>query len=215
MTIAFAKVVPNGAAHCARAESDTADAQASAAVVVPLRNGKRHFEAGTPADALTWKTPKQKYKGMFAWRVAVMVKFVGHDRPVRIAWLLDCLCWKEGFAFATDSYISKTLGIPLNKVQQALTQLERAGAIIRASSFVDGKPQRRIWPSTKIISPATGGMDTPRDGRGDTPRNGGTDSLQYPTTPRRGRISATQQAARLDAERREEAAKRRQDTAHK
>jgi hypothetical protein len=65
-------------------------------------------------------------------------------RVLRVAWLLQSLCLKEGSAFANDSYISDTLGIQLNHVQAALAELERAGAIVRASSFVDGKPQRRI-----------------------------------------------------------------------
>jgi hypothetical protein len=93
---------------------------------------------------------------MFGWQCAVTTKFASSARAVRIAWLISLLCQKEGYAFAADSYISKTLSIPVNKVQQALTELERAGAIVRASSFVDGKPQRRIWPSTKIIPPRRG-----------------------------------------------------------
>jgi hypothetical protein len=186
------------AAKAARVEDEIAADTQEQAVIVPLRKWKRKFEAGTPADALTWKTSKQRSKRMFAWRVAVMNKFDSSVRVVRVAWLLDCLCWKEGFAYATDSYISKTLGTPLNKVQQALAELEKAGAIIRASSFVDGTPQRRIWPSTKIIPPTAGGIHTPRDDRGDTPHGGGTDSIEHKTTPRRGRITSTQQAARQE-----------------
>jgi hypothetical protein len=134
---------------------------------------KRHFERGTPKDALTWKTPRQRSNLLFGWHCAVTTKFASSARAVRIAWLLSLLCQnKDGSAYAADSYISKTLSIPVNKVQQALAELEKAGAIVRASSFVDGKPQRRIWPSTKIIPPAAGGIHTPRDPRVDTPRSG-------------------------------------------
>ena len=51
--------------------------------------------------------------------------------------------------------------MPVNKVQQVLKDLEDAGAIVRASSFVAGKAQRRIWPSTKIIPPVVGGIHPP------------------------------------------------------
>src|ERR1700741_5185 len=140
------------------------EASESGGVVVPLRKWKRHFEAGTPADALTWKTSKQRSRRMFAWRVAVMNKFDSNVRVVRVAWLLDALCWKEGYAYPTDSYIADTLGLDLRNVQRALLKLEEDGAIVRASVFVNGKPQRRIWPSAKIIPATVAGMDT---GHGD------------------------------------------------
>jgi hypothetical protein len=101
-------------------------------IVVPLRKWKRRFDAGIPDEALTWKNSKQRSRRMFAWRCAVMTKFDSSARVLRTAWLLDSLCQKEGYAFATDDYISKTLGTPLNKVQQALTELERAGAVVAA-----------------------------------------------------------------------------------
>ena len=197
------------AAKAARVEDEIAADTQEQAVIVPLRKWKRKFEAGTPADALTWKTSKQRSKRMFAWRVAVMTQFGTSARLLKIAWLLDCLCWKEGYAYATDSYISKTLGLDLRNVQRALIKLEEAGAVIRASSFVDGKAQRRIWPSTKIIPATVAVMDTGHGGPRDTGHGSRTDSLEYTTTPRTGRISSTQQAAKREAELREKAAARR------
>jgi hypothetical protein len=179
----------------------------------PPSKSKRHFERGTPQDALTWNTARQRWARLLGWQVAVSTKFAGSARIVRVAWLLSWLCQKEGYAFPTDGYISKTLGIPLNKVQQALTELQRAGAIVRASSFVDGKARRRIWPSTKIIPPTAGGMDTPRDDRVDTPRGGGTDSIERPRSRKTGRISSTAEAAKRDAERREQREQQRHGTA--
>ncbi|HEY6734354.1 MAG TPA: hypothetical protein VI256_11255, partial [Roseiarcus sp.] len=169
----------------------------------PPKKWKRHFERGTPKDALTWKNARQRSIRMFGWQVAVSTEFPTSVRIVRIAWLLSSLCQKEGYAFATDAYISETLGIPLNKVQQALTELQGAGAIVRASSFVDGIAQRKIWPSTKIIPPTAGGMDTPRDDRVDTPHGGGRDSIQYTRSRKSSRISSTAEDAKRDAERRE------------
>jgi hypothetical protein len=121
---------------------------------------KRKF-GGKPEHALTWKTSAQRAARMYNWQCAVMTKFNINHRVLRIAWLLFSLFQKEGYAYATDSYISKKLGIQINHVQAALTALERAGAIARASWFVDGKPQRRIWPSTKIIPPTAGGIYSP------------------------------------------------------
>jgi hypothetical protein len=179
----------------------------------PPKKWKRHFERGTPKDALTWKNARQRSARMFGWQCAVTTMFASSARVVRIAWLLSLLCQKEGYAFPTDEYISKTLNIPVNKVQEALKQLETAGAIVRASSFVDGKPQRRIWPSTKIIPPAAGGIHTPRDDRVDTPHGGGTDSIETPRTRRTSRISTTAEAAKRDAERREQREQQRRGTA--
>src|SRR5262249_11651009 len=110
------------------------------------------------------------------------------------------------------SYISKTLGIQLNHVQTALAALERENAIVRASRFVGGKPQRRIWPSAGIIPPTVGGMDTPHRGSRDTPHRRGTDSIGKAPT-HRPRLSTTAEAARRDSERREQAALRRNGAA--
>jgi hypothetical protein len=183
---------------------------APAAVVVPFKSPskqhrRRRFERGTPDDALTWKTPRQRSTRMFAWQIEVMAKFCTSPRALRIAWLLASLSMKEGYAYPTDSYISKTLDIQLNHVQAALAELERAGAIVRASRFVKKKPQRRIWPSTKIIPPTAGGIHTPHGGTQDTPHGGGTDSIEQPHARRASRESSTQRSARLDAERREKA----------
>jgi hypothetical protein len=178
----------------------------------PPKKWKRHFERGTPKGALTWKSAKQRSARMFAWQVAVMAKFSTSHRVLRVAWLLHALCLKEGYAYPTDSYISKTLGIQLNHVQTALASLERESAIVRASCFVSGKPQRRIWPSAGIIPPTVGGIHTPHRGSRDTPHRRGTDSIRTAPTPR-ARLSTTAEAARRDSERREQANLRRTEAA--
>jgi hypothetical protein len=177
--------------------------------VLQHKKSKRRFEAGIPEEALTWKNSKQRSTRMFEWQCAVSNEFATSVRLVRIAWLLGTLSLRDGYAFATDSYISEKLGIPLNKVQQALTELDRAGAIVRASHFVGGKAQRRIWPSTKIIPPTAGGIHTPRDDRSDTPHGGGTDSIEHPRKSKTVRISSTSDAAKRDAEMRERRAQGR------
>jgi hypothetical protein len=177
----------------------------------PARYKRRQFigEHQTPEHALTWRTAPQRSKKMFAWRCATMARFSTSARMLRVAWLLDCMSWKKGYAFATDSYISKELGIQLNNVQAALTELEQAGAIVRASVFLDGIPQRRIWPSTKIIPLTARGMNTPHGETQDPPHGKGTESVRKTHTQKTRRISTTQAAAKRDAERREEADHRR------
>jgi hypothetical protein len=139
---------------------------------------------------------------MFEWQLAIGARFATNARTLRIAWLLQSLCLKEGYAYATDGYISRTLSIQKTNVQAALTELERAGAIIRASVFVEGQAQRRIWPSIEIIPLTARGMDTPHGDTRDTPHGEGTDSLGRERTMRRARMSATQEDAKRDAERR-------------
>jgi hypothetical protein len=178
----------------------------------PSKKWRRRFERGIPEHALTWKTAAQRSRRMYDWQIAVIKKFSTSHRVLRIAWLLHALCMKKGYAYATDSYIGQTLGIQLNNVQTALTELERAGAIVRASVFVGRKPQRRTWPSTKIIPPTARGMDTPYGKTQDTPYGEGTDSIRIAPS-RKSRISSTAEAARLDAERREQAAQRRGEKA--
>src|SRR5437763_1438991 len=106
-------------------------------VVLPLRKKwKRRFERGTPKGAMTWKSAKQRSRLMFAWRCATMAKFNHSARVLRVAWLLDSLFQKEGYAYPTDQYIGQTVGMQINHVQATLTILEKGGAIIRASRFV-------------------------------------------------------------------------------
>ncbi|MCP2207730.1 hypothetical protein [Bradyrhizobium diazoefficiens] len=162
---------------------------------------RRRFERGTPNEALTWNSARVRSKLMFAWQCAVVAKFKGSGQTLSVAWLLFSLCQKEGYAYATDAYIGRALGVQVNHVQAALSALEKAGAIVRASSFVHGKPQRRIWPAAKIIPPISGGMDTPDIRTEDTPHIRGTDSIRNQRTSKSVRISSTAEAARRDAER--------------
>jgi hypothetical protein len=79
-------------------------------MAAPSKKWKRHFERGTPEESLTWKSARQRSVRMFTWQCAVSTKFASSVRNVRVAWLLGTLCQKEGYAFPTGDYISKTLG---------------------------------------------------------------------------------------------------------
>jgi hypothetical protein len=172
----------------------------------PKRFHRRRFERGTPEGALSWNSAKQRSKLLYAWQCAVLAKFKARGHALAVAWQIFTLCQQKGYAYPTDSYIGGVTGIQINHVQATLTALEKAGAIVRASVFVDGKPHRRIWPGTKIIPPKSGGIDTPKiRGVHDTPKIRGTDSKGNYQTSKRDRktgISSTADAARREAERR-------------
>jgi hypothetical protein len=175
---------------------------------------RRRFvrDGETPQHALTWRHSKQRTALLCAWRNAVIGRFTESARLLRIAWTIEGLAVKKGYAFISDSTLSKRLGIHLTGIQRGLTELERDGVIVRASVFVNGEPERRIWLSSKIIGqiPATiAGTHTRCGDTQHTRYDSGTESNQYPKTPRRGRTTCTQDAARRDAERREQAARQR------
>jgi hypothetical protein len=179
----------------------------------PPKRWKRRFvrENEIPTAALSWQTLGQKAKGLDIWRVEVGKHFSESPRVLRVAWSLEWLFNREGYAFATDGYLSRKLAIPVNKIQSSLTELERAGAIIRASVFVKNKAQRRIWASWIIlgkIPPAMGGIHTPRDGSIEAPHDGGREYLSRSPTRQFGRFSTTQTEARKAAELRDRAAAR-------
>ena len=178
---------------------------------------RRHFESGTPANALTWSSSREKANALDRWRTAIGKSFPESGRVLRTAWALEWLFGADGFAYPTDGFLSRKLDIPLKKIQATLTELERAGAIIRASVMVRNRAQRRIWPSAEIvrgIPPTMGGIHTPHDGARHTPHNGGTEYLVKSGASSKRRFSQTQQAARNDAIIREESQARRQTGGH-
>jgi hypothetical protein len=179
-------------------------ATADVGLVQPVRRRRKFIdENATPAGALVWRTVRQKSKLFDEWRVAVGKSFPKSARDLRLAWTLEWLFGEMGFAYATDGYLSRKLGIPANKIQASLCELESGGAIIRASVVVRGEAQRRIWPSSEIIKrspPVTGGGDTPRHRSEHTPSAGGTEYLLTPRRSKSVRLSSTAEAARRDAE---------------
>ena len=184
-------------------------------LVQPARRRRQFIdENATPLGALVWRTARQKAKLFDQWRVAIGKLFPSSARVLRVAWALEWLFGQEGFAYATDSYLSRKLGIPVNKIQAALQDLERAGGIIRASVFVQNKPQRRIWPSSQIVQrspPSVGGRDTPHQDAQTTPRAGETEYLGKHSSFQKPRISSTAQAARREAESRDARARLREN----
>jgi hypothetical protein len=105
-------------------------------------------------------------------------------------------------AFPTDANPERKLGIPIIKIQAALLELERVGAIARASVFVRNKAQRRNRPSLEMLGatfPTGGNTDLPRGGSKHIPHGRETEISNKETDFPALRLSATQLAARKEA----------------
>jgi hypothetical protein len=147
--------------------------QASENNVISIHRGALSGDA-PPHGALTWQSPQQKARALRPWRSAVCKTF--SDRSLRVAWVLsDLFNASKGYAFATDAHLAQETGLPLNKVQEALTALERGGAIIRMNRKNGSRAIRHIYPSAALIPPQIGGYNTPR-------QPGGQNRIRTPRT---------------------------------
>lgn len=165
-----------------------------------------------PEKALRWSKPAERAQQLDLWRCAVGRHFASSPRVIRVAWALEWCFGAQGYAFPTDGFLERKLDVPILKIQAALLELERAGAIIRASVYVRNKSQRRIWPSSElpmVIFPTVGKVDIPHGGVKHLPHGGETESFNKESRFPAHRISATQQAARREAEIRQRAEERR------
>ncbi|MEY9885271.1 hypothetical protein ABIA43_006805 [Bradyrhizobium sp. USDA 328] len=167
------------------------------------RRHRRKFikRDGYPATALIWRGARAKSVALRKWRGGVSRAFSAQASCLRVAWILEWLFGKDGFAFPTDAFIARETGMALKHVQRALTALERSGAIVRASVFIDGRPQRRIWPCSAVIPPDVGGMATPKDAADIPPNFGGEISQEG---KRQANLSSTVLEARRAAQIREQ-----------
>jgi hypothetical protein len=107
-------------------------------------------------------------------------------------------------ALPTDPQLEQKLGIPIVKIQAALLELERAGAIARASVFVRNKAQRRIQPSLEMPGatfPTAGNTDLPlpRGGSKHNTHGGDTEIFNKKDRFPALQLSTTQQSARKEA----------------
>ncbi len=170
-----------------------------------IRRQQRRFikDGSTPQDALRWFALKQRDKALYKWRLANGKLFAEHGRCLRIAWTLEWLFGKNGYAHPTDAFLSQELGIPIKKIQSGLHALEKRGTIIRASVFVNGRVQRRIWPSKANIPPTVGNMDAPHGGS-NLPPTVGRQNTQERKATQKLKLSNTALAARRSAELAEE-----------
>lgn len=123
-----------------------------------------------PKGALTWRSPEERRQALAEWRKGVVKAFPRDCRVIRVAWALRELM-EGGYCYASNRYIGEQAGVPTARVSDALTELERAGAIVRGVVLDGPKSERRVWPSAQICA-----VGIPRDGGGGIPRHGGKTS---------------------------------------
>jgi hypothetical protein len=133
-------------------------------LVQPARRRRQFIdENATPLGALVWRTARQKAKLFDQWRVAIGKLFPSSARVLRVAWALEWLFGQEGFAYATDSYLSRKLGIPSIKFRPLFKILNGQGAsfALRSScrispSVASGRPLK-----SSNVHPLPWGVGTP------------------------------------------------------
>ena len=108
-----------------------------------------------PVGALTWIDMEDKPHQLRRWRRGIGKALDRQPRAIRLAWTLEWL-FVGGYAYASNGFLAREMGIGANKVQEALALLEANGAIVRAYAFVDGRVQRRLYPAALIAD-----QDTP------------------------------------------------------
>jgi hypothetical protein len=129
-----------------------------------------------PSGALTWGSAAERNKRLMPWRRAVSMTFAEQPRCLRVAWALDHLFnAKTGFCNASNPYLANVIGLPVNKVQEALATLESDGAIVRVVTLAPGRQRwRAIYPATALLPSL--GSPSPRGVTGSPPPRGVTGS---------------------------------------
>jgi hypothetical protein len=131
------------------------------AIEEPQPKPNREFlilpEGQVPDGALTWASAEQRKRALQSWRQAIFSYFGNSARAIRVAWVLaELFNVKSGFAFASDGYLAKATGLRRNKLADTLTALQQDRAIIRVHVEINGKMQRRIYPSAALVHPNSG-----------------------------------------------------------
>jgi uncharacterized phage protein (TIGR02220 family) len=84
--------------------------------------------------------------------------------------IVSSLTRKEGYCFATNEYISDSLGVSKRTVERGLKQLEEGEYIVRETSCVNNKSERKIW-----LTSTPKGVEQYRQPCGTTKMSGGGD----------------------------------------
>ena len=110
----------------------------------------------SPEGAATWETPQQRRQVLHYWRRGVSKRHARRARALRVAWALaDLFNTTTGYAFPGDRRLSRETGLSMRETQRGLTDLDKAGDIIRVHCVVDGKFERRVFPAGVQTIPAT------------------------------------------------------------
>jgi hypothetical protein len=123
-----------------------------------------------PTAALTWEDASERRRRMENWRQAVFHKHGRSSRAVRVAWVLaDLFNTKDGYAFPSNAYLADKTGLPLDKVENALADLD-GSAILRVHRENGGRMQRHIYPKMmQVPTRRKGGSHLPAEKEGINP----------------------------------------------
>ncbi len=160
---------------------------------------RNYIEPGrTPLGILHWGRDdhKQRREVMSRWRRSVIATFLTEARPLRVAWALADYSASRGYAYVGNPRLGVELGMTPKKVDEAISALKSAGAIVVVwVQSANGDKERRIYPASAILendpapdgwvgarrskkSPVCGGYR----GAGSSPQAGDEGHGDYPLT---------------------------------
>jgi hypothetical protein len=149
-----------------------------------------------PVGALRWFNTGQRGKLLYEWRKGIWRTFPRDARVLRIAWALEYLFVREGYAFVSNPRLASDTAIDLKKLERALKLMADKGVIIRGHVG----PQRRIFPAIHVIgAPAVTGGTAPAVTAPQHPPSWEGHKLKKNAPP----LTSTQNAARQYAQCRE------------
>lgn len=135
----------------------------------------------TPVGALQWATPSGRSNALRRWREAVFKVVGSAGATLKVAWCIEGLSARMGYARARDAYLASVTGLSQKAIERALTSLDRAGAIVRAHiRKPDGSLSRRIFLGWAVIgaNPSkSDGTQSPKFG-GEVPAKSGGPNLR-------------------------------------
>jgi hypothetical protein len=107
-----------------------------------------------PLHALFWRSNKEKAHKLHAWGLGIRYGCPEHNRAQKVAWVLEHLFGKYGYAFCSDAYLGVQSSVPTKYVANALATLESMGGILRFHvKELPEEMRRRIYPCKICASP--------------------------------------------------------------
>lgn len=119
-------------------------------VAPPKRKRTIVHRSHVPDGALRWSGRAEKAERLMSWRRGILRHFRGKGTALGVAWELQGLFSDDGFAYPSDGFLAEVVGVPRNRIQAVLAEMEKVGAIVRAHAIVGRKVERRIFPGAKV-----------------------------------------------------------------
>lgn len=158
-----------------------------------------------PAEALTWRTHRERAHLFRQWRRSIWRRLGSHPRALRVAWALEALISSRGYAFPSDSFLARETALHIEGVQLGLMALAREGAIVRCHAPLKrGGYERRLYPGKTILEgsdhTATVAVTPYCHGEAKPYATLAVENIKEPPSRLKSRVTITQAAARAAAE---------------